>query len=70
MGLAQEEDSEDEGGPAPAEMEGLRMAHGAEELGEGETVILTLKDRNVLEEGEDEPEELENVLAVSRNARK
>ena len=32
--------------------------------GEGETAILTLADRNILEEGSDEEEVLENVLSV------
>lgn len=41
------------------------MAHSAEDLDAGETVILTLKDRNILEEGDDDAEELEDVLAVS-----
>ena len=40
------------------------MAHDAGGLDAGETVILTLKDRNILEEGDDDPEELEDVLAV------
>lgn len=63
----QDEDSDEEEAAAavPAEMEGLKVAHSAEDLAHGETVILTLKDRNILEEGDDDPEELENVLAVS-----
>ncbi len=67
--LQDEADSSDEerDAPAPAEMEGLRVAHSAEDLGVGETVILTLKDRNILEEGDDDPEELENVLAVRKS---
>jgi hypothetical protein len=40
------------------------VAHNAEGLDAGETVILTLKDRSILEEGDDDPEELEDVLAV------
>lgn len=47
-----------------AELEGLKVAHDAETLDAGETVILTLKDRNILEEGDDDAEELEDVLAV------
>ena len=50
---------------------GLKVKHTADELQEGETMILTLADKNILDdkgdlsEGEDE---LENVLAVCRIA--
>ncbi len=44
------------------------MRHDAEELNEGETMILTLADRNILDErgdlDEDAPDELENALVV------
>ena len=41
---------------------GLQVRHTAEEVGAGETVILTLADKGVLDE--DDADELENVLAV------
>lgn len=63
--LTQDDESdEDREQPAAAELDGLKVAHDAEGLDAGETVILTLKDRNILEEGDDDPEELEDVLAV------
>lgn len=44
------------------------MKHGADELQEGETMILTLADKNILDDkgdlDEEEQDELENVLAV------
>ncbi len=44
------------------------MRHEADELGEGETMILTLADRNILDEAggldDDAPDELENALVV------
>lgn len=65
--LLQDEESDEEKEEATAaELEGLKVAHNAEALDAGETVILTLKDRNILEEGDDDPEELEDVLAVRR----
>lgn len=42
------------------------MRHTAEELGAGETAILTLADKGVLDE--DDADELENVLAVRARA--
>lgn len=45
----------------------LQVKHNAEELNEGETVILTLADRNILDDKgdlDDEADELENALVV------
>ena len=49
------------------ELAGMRVRHDADELGEGETMILTLADRNILDEhGEvdEDKDELENALMV------
>ena len=49
------------------ELAGMRVRHDADELGEGETMILTLADRNILDEhGEvdEDKDELENSLVV------
>jgi hypothetical protein len=44
------------------------VKHGADELQEGETMILTLADKNILDDkgdlDDEEQDELENVLAV------
>jgi hypothetical protein len=40
----------------------VQVRHTADELGAGETAILTLADKGVLDE--DDTDELENVLAV------
>ena len=51
------------------ELAGMRVRHDADELGEGETMILTLADRNILDEhGEvdEDKDELENALVVCR----
>lgn len=45
----------------------MQVKHNAEELNEGETVILTLADRNILDDKgdlDDEADELENALVV------
>ena len=50
------------------ELAGMKVKHNAEELNSGETMILTLADRNILDDkGEiiDDAEELENTLVVS-----
>lgn len=50
-----------------AELAGLRVKHGAAEVNEGETMILTMADRNILDDKGDIDEaadELENVLMV------
>lgn len=49
-------------------LKGLKVKHTANELLEGETMILTLADKNILDDkgelDEEEQDELENVLAV------
>ena len=63
--LLQEEEDEE---AQTANLAGMRVRHKGNELNEGETMILTLADRNILDEGGDLDEgadELENVLAVS-----
>ncbi|KAK9803749.1 hypothetical protein WJX73_000568 [Symbiochloris irregularis] len=69
-----DDDSEGEGAgrKSAAELAGMRIRHGAEELQEGETLILTMADRNILDErGEldDDKDELENVLAAEHKRR-
>lgn len=63
-----ESDEEDEEKLSNAkELAGMRVRHDADELGEGETMILTLADRNILDEhGEvdEDKDELENALVV------
>ena len=49
------------------DLRGLRVRHDAEEIVEGQDVVLTLKDASVLDDGEDE---LENVLMAERKSRK
>ena len=50
-------------------LKGLKVKHTAEELQEGETMILTLADNNIVDDrgdlDDEEQDELENVLAVS-----
>ena len=50
-------------------LKGLKVKHTADELQEGETMILTLADKNILHDkgdlDDEEQDELENVLAVS-----
>ena len=77
MFAARDEDaeaSEDEGDAGEGKTEytskdlrGLRVRHDAEEIVEGQEVVLTLKDASVLDDGEDE---LENVLMAERKSRK
>ena len=70
--LLQEEDEEEDSDDgelikSAEELAGMRVKHGADELNEGETMILTLADRNILDskgEIDDEAEELENALMV------
>ena len=60
-------DSDEEAVTNPQELAGMKVKHSTEELNEGETMILTLADRSILNdqgEVEDDPEELENVLVV------
>ena len=64
--LDSDEDTEEKLGNAK-ELAGMRVRHDADELGEGETMILTLADRNILDEhGEvdEDKDELENALVV------
>ena len=69
---AQDDASEDDEGASArhaAELAGMRVKHSADDLGAGETVILTLADRNILDDkgdlgDEDAPEELEDVQSV------
>ena len=61
-----QEEEEDEEAQARG-LTGLKVKHTADELQEGETMILTLADKNILDEKGDLSEgedELENVLAV------
>ena len=49
------------------ELAGMRVRHDADELGEGETMILMLADRNILDEHGEvdaDKDELENALVV------
>lgn len=52
-------------------LKGLKVKHTGDELQEGETMILTLADKNILDDkgdlDEEEQDELENVLAVRTN---
>lgn len=64
------EESEDEDAPLQnaRELAGMRVNHGTGELGEGETMILTLADRSLLDaqgDLDEGVEELENALVVS-----
>ena len=68
---ASDEDDEDvaAGGTAlsAAELAGMRVRHTAEELGEGETMVMTLADRPIMDaRGElaGDADELENALVV------
>lgn len=69
---AQDDASEDDEGADArhaAELAGMRVKQSADDLGAGETVILTLADRNILDDkgdlgNEDAPEELEDVQSV------
>ena len=65
----QDSDDEDEGQALSnaKELAGMRVRHDADELGEGETMILTLADRNILDEHGEvdaDKDELENALVV------
>lgn len=66
--LQDEEDSDEEQLANGKELAGMKVKHDASELNEGETMILTLADRRILDDKGiivDDPEELENVLVVS-----
>lgn len=63
----QEEDSEEEQLANGLELGGMKVKHDANELNEGETMILTLADRRMLDDKGalvEDAEELENVLVV------
>lgn len=61
-------DSDEEDLKNGKELAGMKVKHNTEELKSGETMILTLADRNILDEkGQiiEDAEELENTLVVS-----
>lgn len=64
-----DEDEDDEEAVENAkELAGMKVKHSAEELNEGETMILTLADRSILDDKgqiDEDAEELENALVVS-----
>lgn len=65
---------EEQGTADVAHMAGMRVKHSADDLGAGETVILTLADRNILDEAgglneDDAPEELEDVQSAQDRQR-
>jgi U4/U6.U5 tri-snRNP-associated protein 1 len=61
-------EDEDEGRPlSTAELAGMKVRHTADELQEGQGMILTLADRGILDEKGmliDDADELEEVVAV------
>ena len=60
-------DEDEDARPAPDHLAGLKVRHKAEDLGEGETVVMTLADRSILDargDLDEDGDELENVLAV------
>ena len=60
-------DEDEDARPAADHLAGLKVRHKAEDLGEGETVIMTLADHNILDARgnlDEDADELENVLAV------
>ena len=67
-----EEDGDEDGGGAgghsAAELAGMKVKHAADDLDVGETMILTMEDRGILDERGNLVEEdaaLENILVVS-----
>ena len=65
--VQEEQDSEEEDLQNGRELAGMKVRHDADELNEGETMILTLADRGILDDRGDireDAEELENVLVV------
>ena len=65
------QDEEDDEEAELKGLKGLKVKHTADELQEGETMILTLADKNILDEkgdldDDEDQDELENVLAVSQ----
>ena len=70
--MQEEQDSEEEDLQNGRELAGMKVRHDADELNEGETMILTLADRGILDDRGDireDAEELENVLVVCSIAR-
>lgn len=64
-------DSEEEEAANARELAGMKVKHSADELNEGETMVLTLADRSILDdqgEIDEAAEELENSLAVCGSA--
>ena len=62
-----EDSDEDEAKPPPEHLAGARFRAKAEDLNEGETLIMTLADRSILDEQgqlHEDKDELENVLTV------
>ncbi|KAI3429836.1 hypothetical protein D9Q98_010149 [Chlorella vulgaris] len=65
---AEDEEEEDEEMPSAAELAGAKVKHNAEDLEDGETMILTLEDRGILDDkgnlvDDDQDMVLENILA-------
>jgi U4/U6.U5 tri-snRNP-associated protein 1 len=62
------------GGYSSKELAGLKVRHGADEVMEGETMILTLKDSSILDDARtginDDTDQLENVLLAEDKRRK
>ncbi|KAK9234184.1 SART-1 protein [Lipomyces kononenkoae] len=55
ISIPEDDDEQEERGQyTAADLKGLKVGHSLEDIVNGEDVILTLKDRNVLDEGEDE----------------
>ncbi|KAL4855087.1 SART-1 family protein DOT2 [Chlorella vulgaris] len=64
----EDEEEEDEEMPSAAELAGAKVKHNAEDLEDGETMILTLEDRGILDDKgnlveDDQDMVLENILA-------
>ena len=59
-----DDESEEDEGPGAEAMAGLRIRHKAEDLAEGDAVIMTLADRNILDE-RGELDEDEDILEES-----
>lgn len=69
-----EEDGEDDEEAQLRGLKGLKVKHTADELQEGETMILTLADKNILDDkgdldDDEDQDELENVLAAEHKKR-
>lgn len=66
-------DDDDEDGPySAADLEGMKVKTDVGELGDGDTIIVTLADKAILDERgnlRDEDDELEDVLAAQQKKR-